>query len=656
MADNSKTYDRRVNIWINGKEVENNISSIKKEMFQLTNELARTIRGTKEYNEKAAELRKIKAILNEHQENVRATGGAWETVKKFFAGAQGVIMSGVAAILGAYQSIKGVVASTEGVSDKFNNILAAGKEVFWELQNSIATLDFSNLLTNLREAWERGKKLNEELDRLADERAYSDYLISSLSRESRELQEIIKNVNLEISVRSDAAERRREIEEKIYNRSIVLARRVFDIEKDSWSGRNKIAAEEAIKLYEIIDGLSTDMEKRLEQAFSYQTGLFGKKQGVEMIRSGEAMRGALKGIPEDVIQSYADYFNLLEQGEEDVLPKLFNAFKNFENATEEAQIRLNSAVKESSTIFKKETASQAEMIKTQVEDLQSIIESAKYNPEDYYNNEDLDAWVEAQIKANDDVEKDYKESREAIYFMIAEQADKALQKIKEDSEEEKKILNDKIDRYLQFAGDMGKILGASAFDSKKTAKETIKDLIKMSIDALHDIVWLAIGETTIRNLAKSGWKGLIEAGLITAGIEAAFETAKSAVTSMYDEGGYTPTGTKHTPVGVVHAGEWVANARMVADPATGPIIRMLDDYQFKNGRGFASGGMTSGSSQSSSPALPVDPGLQNTLLRLERLLTKLDRDGVKNNWTYSDVDKLRQGITRIEDIEDNVSL
>lgn len=34
---NDKTYDRHVNIWINGKEVTNNISSIKKEMFNLTN-------------------------------------------------------------------------------------------------------------------------------------------------------------------------------------------------------------------------------------------------------------------------------------------------------------------------------------------------------------------------------------------------------------------------------------------------------------------------------------------------------------------------------------------------------------------------------------------------------------------------------------------
>ncbi len=62
-------------------------------------------RGTKEYNEKAR-LRKIKAILNEHQENIRATAVHGRPLRNSY-GAWGDLLPGPRSVLGAYQSIKG---------------------------------------------------------------------------------------------------------------------------------------------------------------------------------------------------------------------------------------------------------------------------------------------------------------------------------------------------------------------------------------------------------------------------------------------------------------------------------------------------------------------------------------------------------------------
>ena len=50
----------------------------------------------------------------------------------------------------------------------------------------------------------------------------------------------------------------------------------------------------------------------------------------------------------------------------------------------------------------------------------------------------------------------------------------------------------------------------------------------------------------------------------------------------YASGGFTPEGRVDEPVGVVHAGEWVASQRLVHNPATRPILEALDNAQRTN--------------------------------------------------------------------------
>ena len=50
----------------------------------------------------------------------------------------------------------------------------------------------------------------------------------------------------------------------------------------------------------------------------------------------------------------------------------------------------------------------------------------------------------------------------------------------------------------------------------------------------------------------------------------------------YATGGFTPEGRVDEPVGVVHAGEWVASQRLVHNPATRPILEALDYAQRTN--------------------------------------------------------------------------
>lgn len=50
----------------------------------------------------------------------------------------------------------------------------------------------------------------------------------------------------------------------------------------------------------------------------------------------------------------------------------------------------------------------------------------------------------------------------------------------------------------------------------------------------------------------------------------------------YSKGGFTPDGPADKPVGIVHAGEWVASQKLLKNPATRPAIEALDFAQRNN--------------------------------------------------------------------------
>ena len=77
------TATRRVTIYINDKEVENNIKSIKKEMYKLTSQQAKMTIGSKEYIRTGQEIKRLDKIIRNHRESIRNTGGAWQKLKGF---------------------------------------------------------------------------------------------------------------------------------------------------------------------------------------------------------------------------------------------------------------------------------------------------------------------------------------------------------------------------------------------------------------------------------------------------------------------------------------------------------------------------------------------------------------------------------------------
>lgn len=73
---------RQVNIYINGREVANNIKAITTEKSKVNRELRLMTRGTKEYEAKVKELRQLNTVIDSHRKKIRAVGSSWDKITK----------------------------------------------------------------------------------------------------------------------------------------------------------------------------------------------------------------------------------------------------------------------------------------------------------------------------------------------------------------------------------------------------------------------------------------------------------------------------------------------------------------------------------------------------------------------------------------------
>lgn len=86
---------RRANIYINGKEIKNDIKSIVTEKRKLVRELNHMTIGSKEYNAQIKKIENLNPIINKHRQTLRGVDGAWKKMGKAigsFAGIAGVAL------------------------------------------------------------------------------------------------------------------------------------------------------------------------------------------------------------------------------------------------------------------------------------------------------------------------------------------------------------------------------------------------------------------------------------------------------------------------------------------------------------------------------------------------------------------------------------
>jgi hypothetical protein len=186
----------------------------------------------------------------------------------------------------------------------------------------------------------------------------------------------------------------------------------------------------------------------------------------------------------------------------------------------------------------------------------------------------------------------------------------------------------------------------------------------------------AVAETTINTYASAtaSYKALASipvvgpalgfaaaAAAVVAGLANVKEIVSVDTTAKgYEVGGYTSSGAKYQPAGIVHAGEWVANADMVASPTYGPVIQSLEYARVNGTPQFINGGnvgsvSSTGAAGSSSTVFGSNARLEALIAENIRVNKMLLQKGVKTVWGYNDVDNVRKGLNKIDDIERSVT-
>ncbi len=140
----------------------------------------------------------------------------------------------------------------------------------------------------------------------------------------------------------------------------------------------------------------------------------------------------------------------------------------------------------------------------------------------------------------------------------------------------------------------------NSYKVAKLEKQKEKELAKAKNEANRKMfamqVIQAVAQTATNAIAAYGSAAAIPiVGFIMAPIAAAMAVAAGAIqiaaikkqqqaseAQGYAEGGFTPEGDKLQPVGVVHAGEWVASQKLTHNPQTRPLLEALDYAQRNN--------------------------------------------------------------------------
>lgn len=124
--------NRRVTIYINGRQVENSLKGISAEMSKTRNQLRRLTIGTQEYNTKAAELKRLEGYYRQQTNALKGMGSQGGFASQAMSGLKssfgallspvGLVTAGIGAAIAAISSGVRVIRETEVAMDDLQAI------------------------------------------------------------------------------------------------------------------------------------------------------------------------------------------------------------------------------------------------------------------------------------------------------------------------------------------------------------------------------------------------------------------------------------------------------------------------------------------------------------------------------------------------------
>src|SRR5664279_79052 len=131
------SYNRRINLYINGQQVTNDIASLGAEMNKTINTQARMTIGSKEYVAEASKIKQLKTIIDQHRADIGQIESKWSMrnigrmFNDYFSMVTAFLASSVALVMG----VKQIIQTYNDFEERLDNLSAltglASKDLEW---------------------------------------------------------------------------------------------------------------------------------------------------------------------------------------------------------------------------------------------------------------------------------------------------------------------------------------------------------------------------------------------------------------------------------------------------------------------------------------------------------------------------------------------
>ena len=242
------TIERRgISLYIDGKEIKNDIKTIIAEMNKLVNVQAQMTVGSKEYIDSASKIKALKSIISEHRQEI---SNAKSPIQGLIDTAKGLLpafgLTALAAgVTSAFTKIKN---STHATADAFEFAVAGmenGLDHFWK---TLATGDWTNFFSNLGKAIKTGYEYASMLDKIDDQTRALSMVESDARGKELQLEEDLKNKGLSNEQRIKAGQDRIQLEKDLSSQRQLIAKEGFDNEVMIASQQSGLSREQLIEV------------------------------------------------------------------------------------------------------------------------------------------------------------------------------------------------------------------------------------------------------------------------------------------------------------------------------------------------------------------------------------------------------------------------
>lgn len=259
----TKIERRGVTLFIDGKEIKNDVKSIEREFYKLRGELKKSEIGSEEYNQKLQQMGQLKNILDSHNKAVKETAKSWGGLnngvlgklqnsfadlpgpigmavtsvttlgKAMWALVANPIGATIAAIVGALTLLYKAFTSTdtgavamEGTLKGIGNILDVLLDrtmSYFKLLGSIITFDWQGIKNNAKDAFggiagsirdtaSAGWEYAQTMDGIADREAAAQIRMEKMKAEIETLKNLSKDSNKTAEEKLELAKKAMDLE------------------------------------------------------------------------------------------------------------------------------------------------------------------------------------------------------------------------------------------------------------------------------------------------------------------------------------------------------------------------------------------------------------------------------------------------------------